>query len=95
MKIRKFYGKNRIKKPTTKVSRLQALDSSYFGGKRYFEYDKIEHYWLFQSVHKYSKKVTNSKRTIAWKFKVLSDECIKLPDRSDDTFSLRMIFSMY
>ena len=44
MKIRKFYGKNRIKKPTTKVSRLEALDSSYFGGKRYFEYDKIEHY---------------------------------------------------
>ena len=40
--------------------KLQAFNSSYFGGKRYFENDGTQNYLVFQPVLKYFKKITKS-----------------------------------
>ena len=58
------------------IRKLQKFDSYYFIGKSHFEEDGTQNYLVFQSIHKYFKKISNSDYIYSWKSKGLSDETI-------------------
>ena len=67
------------------MNKLKAFDSSYFVGKSHFEEDGAQNYFVFQSLNKYLKVITNAdtKFISSWQSKGLLDESIKPPATSD------------
>ena len=58
------------------LKNLQKFDSAYFTGKSHFEEDSTQNYLVFQPIHRYFKKISNSDYMYSWKSKGLSDETI-------------------
>ena len=69
------------------IKKLQTLDSSYFRGKSHFEEDGAQNYFVFQPIKRYVKVIANSKYISLWKSKGLSDETIKPPSTSGNSFT--------
>ena len=72
------------------TKKLQTFDSGYFRGKNYFDEDGTQNYWVFLPIFRYFKvnafnNVGNY--VLSWKSKGLSDETIKLPSTSDNSFT--------
>ena len=67
--------------------KLQAFDSSYFRGKSYFEEDSTQNYLVFQLMYKYFKKIGNTELISEWKSKRFSNEIIKPPSTSFNSFA--------
>ena len=60
--------------------KLEAFDSIYFRGKNHFEDVGTQNYLVFQTIQRYSKRVSNTNNHIlSWKSKGFSDEIIKPP----------------
>ena len=77
-KTRHSVVKNEFKK-------LETFDSIYFCGKSHFEDDDTQNYLVFQTIHKYFKRVSSNKDHIfLWKSKGLSDESIKPPSTTNN-----------
>ena len=60
------------------LKNLQKFDSAYFTGKSHFEEDSTQNYLVFQPIHRYFKKISNSDYMYSWKSKGLSDETLVL-----------------
>ena len=74
--------KTELKAEQDKNLKLQALDSSYFGGKNHFEGDGTLSYSIFQPMYRYLNKNGDIDYISEWKSKRLSDETIKPPNIS-------------
>ena len=70
-----------------KIRKLQAFYSSYFHCKSHFENDGTQNYLVFQPIQRYFKKLDNIKHSSAWKSKGLSNESIKPPTTSNNSFA--------
>ena len=58
-------------------------DASYFRGKKYFGYDGMQNYFVFQPIYKKAIDSTDNTAYVHyWKSKGLSDEKINAPDTS-------------
>ena len=79
-KTKHLLVKNELKK-------LKAFDLSYFTGNSHFEEDGAQNYLVFQPLNKYFKVITNPNYVSSWKSKGLSDETIKPPSTSDNSFN--------
>ena len=65
--------------------KLKAFDSSYFGGKNYFENDGTQNFLVFQAIYRYFKTVNaNNDNILLWKSKGFSDQRIKAPTTSNN-----------
>ena len=62
------------------------------GTKHFSEEDGSHNYLVSQPVFKYFKTLTNNDMVMAWKPKVLSDESIKPPPTSGNSFNLRLVY---
>ena len=80
-------NKTELKEEQDKIVKLQAFDSSYLRGKSYFGKDDLQNYLVFQSFYNF-KKISNSNHISTIKPKRLSNEFIKHPDESNNSFSL-------
>ena len=65
--------------------KLKTFDSRYFRIKSHFEKDGSQNYLVFQTINRYFK--ANTKYISSWKYKGLSDETIKPPATSDNSFT--------
>ena len=64
-KIVTLATKTELKSGQYKIVKLQAFDSSYFIGTRYFENDGTQNYLVFQPVYRYFKNKANRNHTSA------------------------------
>ena len=65
---------------------MQTFDSSYFIGKSHFEEDGTQNYLVFQSNHRYLKRVSrvgSGNYIYFWTSRELSDENITAPTTPD------------
>ena len=76
-KIATLATKAELKAEQDKIIKLQAFDSSYFGGKSHFEDDATEKCLVFRLVYRYFLNTGNTARISSWKSKGLSDKIIK------------------
>ena len=58
------------------LKKLQKSDSAYFRGKSHFEEDGTQNYLVFQPIHRYLKRISNSDYIYSWKSKGFSDGTI-------------------
>ena len=67
------------------LNELKTFDSGYFVGKSHFEEDSVQSYLVFQPLNTYFKVIinVNTKYTLPWQSKGLSDERVKPPATSD------------
>ena len=86
-KVATLATKAELKAEQDKIVKLQAFDSSYFHGKNKFEDDVNQNYSVFQPMCRCFKKISNTDHISAWKSKGLSDESIKPPSTSDNSFA--------
>ena len=64
--------------------KLETFDSIYFSSKSHFENDDTQNDFVFQTAHKYFKRVSiNDITVLSWRSKGLSDESIKPPSTSN------------
>ena len=75
------------------LNKLKTFDSSYFIGKSNFDEDGTQNYFVFQTIKKYFKVITNTDYVWSWKSKGFFNEIIKPPATSDN--SLTPILSYY
>ena len=66
---------------------LKTFDSRSFRIKNHFEKDGSQNYLVFQPINRYFKVIANTKYISSWKYKGLSDETIKPPATSDNSFT--------
>ena len=64
------------------MNKLKTFDLNYFIGKNYFENDGMQNYLVFQPMDKYLKFNAKTGLLSEWESKGLSDEIIKLPDKT-------------
>ena len=64
------------------MNKLKTFDLNYFIGKNYFENDGMQNYLVFRPMDKYLKFNTKTGLLSEWESKGLSDEIIKLPDKT-------------
>ena len=69
------------------IKKSQTFDSSYFGGKNYFDEDVTQHYLIFIPIFSYFKvnSTNNVDYISSWQSKGLSSENIKLATTSDNS----------
>ena len=64
------------------LNQLETFDPRYFFGKSLFEEDGTQNYFVFQSLNKYFKLITNTLSILSWQSKGLSTENIYHPTTS-------------
>ena len=84
IKVATLATKAELKVEQHKIIKLHAFDSIYLRGKSHTEDDGTQNYLVFQLIHRYFKKTSNTERISSWKSKGLSDEIIKLATTSDN-----------
>ena len=75
---------------------MQKFDSSYFGGKSYFEEDGTQNYLVFQPMYRYFKRIAglgSGNYIYFWKSKRLSDE--KINSNTASNYSITPELSHY
>ena len=75
---------------------MQKFDSSYFGGKSYFEEDGTPNYLVFQPMYRYFKRIAglgSGNYIYFWKSKRLSDE--KINSNTASNYSITPELSHY
>ena len=80
LKIKHLLVKNELKK-------LKNFHSSYYSGKSYFKEDGTQNYLVFQPPNKYFKVGVDFDYVLSWTSKGLSNESIKAPAASDNSFT--------
>ena len=61
------------------LKKLTTSDLSYFGGKIHYEEDGTQNYFVFQSINRCFKIISNTKYISLWQSKGPSDETILPP----------------
>ena len=74
------------------LKKLQKFDSAYFRGKSHFEEDGTQNYLVFQPIHRYFKRISNSDYTYPWKSKGLSDGTIDSITTSNNKITRELNF---
>ena len=70
------------------LKKLETFYSICFCGKSHFEDDGTQNYLVFQTIHKYFKRVSSNKDCIfSWESKGLPDESIKPPSTTNNIFN--------
>ena len=79
--------KAELKSEQDKIVKLQDFFSRYFHGKNHYKDDGKQSYLFFQPVYKYLKNIANRDHISALKSKGLSDDRIKSPAASNNSFT--------
>ena len=67
------------------LKKLDTFNSIYLRGKSHFEDDGTQNYLVFQTTHRYFKRVSNTNdHILSWKSKGLFDENIKHPSTTNN-----------
>ena len=86
-KVATLVTKAELKAEQDKVTKLQAIDSSYFRGQSHFEDHGTQNYLVFQPKYRYFKNIGNTDNILPWQSKRLSDESIKPPSTSNNSLT--------
>ena len=72
--------------------KLKPFDWSFFIGKSHFKEDGVQNHLLFQPLNKYFKVIASTNYISSWQPKGLSDETIKAPTTSDNSFNAKVSY---
>ena len=86
-KIATLATKAELEREQNKTKKLQTFNLSHFRGKNYFENDRAQNYFVFQSMYRYFNMIGSSHNVSPWKSKRSSYESINPSTTSDNSLA--------